>query len=109
MGVGLRRLYAVATRRPPPFRSFGARLGPFWVILGSLRCTNPFPMCGYETAQPGPHPTPVSAIWGPFGAILGFFWPTERPNSPKWLKMTPKWPKKRPKMTQNGPKGPKMA
>ena len=47
--VGLRRLYAA---------------------------TNPLPMGGYETAQPGTHPTPV---W----AILGFFWPTEPPNGPK--------------------------
>ena len=48
VGAGLRRLYAA---------------------------TNPFPMGGYETAQPGPHPTPGSAIWGPFGAILDLFWP----------------------------------
>ena len=76
VGAGLRRLYAA---------------------------TNPLPMGGYETAQPGPHHTPVSAIWGPFGAILGLFWPC-RPIWPKMAKID-KNGQNRQNMAKNGQNG----
>ena len=47
---------------------------PFYPNFRRLyAATNPFPMGGYETVQPGPHPTPVLGHFGPFWAILGHF------------------------------------
>ena len=85
----------MAPNRPPNDRH-GGEVGAELCCL--YAATNPLPMGGYEMAQPGPHPTPISAIWGPFGAILCLFWPC-RQIQPKMAKIdknghkSPKCPK----------------